>query len=402
MPRVLARCLGPPAALALAGVISHCGPALAAAPEPLYSETVPVGGAGADVESVLFDGKNVWVSVQEIGGGYVRKLSSSGAVLTSTPVGTAPLEMTYDGSRVWVTDYNTSDVTVVDANGNAIKTFQLPANTDPEGIKFDGRYVWVANNGVGSPLSNTVSKYDPATLTLVANYPVGLNPDGVAFDGSYIWVTNSNSNNVMKISRQTGALVRSYPTGLFPLSILFDGRNMWVGDGDDQDAGDIRTGSVTKLRAFGGDNLGTFPVGSAVRGLAFDGSAIWVCNSVDNTFTRLLAADGSRLGTYWAGGAPRAMAYDGTRMWIANSASNTVTVVAASSDVLTDSLAGSRSTRPGAPALFHRGEGLPAGGLKKLEPLDTPVDLAFSALTVTPPGTAAIMGGVITLLVGDN
>jgi DNA-binding beta-propeller fold protein YncE len=389
------------ATLVLAGLICGGQPALGAAAGILYGETFVVGGPGAGVEAVLFDGQSVWVSVQELGGGYVRKLSSSAAIVSSTAVGIAPLEMAFDGSRVWVTDYTTSDVTVIAANGSLIKTFPLPANTDPEGIMFDGKYIWVANNGNGSPLSNTVSKYDPETLTVVASYRVGLNPDGVAFDGSYIWVTNSNSNNVMKISRDTGAVVRSYPTGLFPLSILFDGRNMWIGDGDNQEVGDLHTGSVTKLGAFGGYNLGTFPVGSAVRGLGFDGTAIWVCNSADNTFTRLRASDGARLGTYSAGAAPRAMAFDGTRMWIADSDSNTVTVIAADAAALPHSVQNTRAIGGRRPA-FNGPRARHDTG-QALMPLQTPVDIAFSAFTVTTsPGTAATMGGALSLLLSDD
>ena len=363
----------------------------AAAPATLYLYSAQVGNASANVNAVIFDGHNVWVAVEEDGGGRVKKLGSSGVVRSSTNVGIAPLEMAYDGARVWVTDYTSSDVTVVSADGAVVKSFALPAHANPEGIVFDGTYIWVANNGVGSTLSNTVSKYDPGTLTLVANYPVGLNPDGLAFDGTYLWVTNSNSNNVVKLDRRSGAILRTYPTGDFPLSIIFDGKNLWIANGADADDGSFVTGSVTRLRAYGGINLGTFPLGSTVRGLAYDGSAIWACSSVDNTFTRLNAANGARLGTYRAGTRPRSLAFDGERMWIANSGDNTVSVVSLSPEpiVNTQYVRGGRTNYQ---AIQPR----------TLAPTQTAVDAAFSGLTVTSPATPAAIDAIVGTLLSDN
>jgi YVTN family beta-propeller protein len=301
--------------------------------------------------------------------------------------------MAYDGARIWVTDYTSSDVTVIDASGAVVKTFQLPPNTDPEGIMFDGRYIWVANNGIGSSLSNTVSMYDPASLQLVANYPVGLSPDGAAFDGTYVWVTNSHSHNVVKLNRKTGQVLRTYPTGQFPLSVIFDGRSIWVGSGADGDVDDrFTTGSVTELRAYGGVNLGTFPVGNTVRGLAFDGSLIWICNSGSNTVTRLRVSDGVRMGTYPTGAAPRSLAFDGERMWIANSGDNTVTVIGSSAaSVLAIGSA------------YQLGMQAPATlGVKVLEPMQSPVDAAFSAPVGGKASLSTRLGSIVGMLQDDN
>jgi hypothetical protein len=360
------------------------------APATLYLYRAPVGDASANANAVMFDGHNVWVAVEEDGGGRVKKLDSGGTILSSTNVGIAPLGLAYDGARVWVTDYTSSDITVVSAEGVVIKTFALPANTSPEGIMFDGTYVWVANNGIGSTLSNTVSKYDAATLTLVANYPVGLAPDGLAFDGTYVWLTNSYSNNVVKLDRRSGAILRTYPTGDFPTSIVFDGKNIWIANGADADEGSFVTGSVTKLRAYGGVDLGSFPLGRTVRGLAYDGSAIWACNSKDNTFTRLNATNGARLGTYQAGAGPRSLVYDGKRMWIANSGENTVSVVATSPQAIVN-----RAYTVGARSVYWTIKPAP------LVPIQTEVDAAFSGPAVEPPAAAAI-GAILSTLLGDN
>jgi hypothetical protein len=373
-----------------AAVRAQRAAAAAQAPTTLYLYSAQVGDASANVNAVMFDGRNIWVAVEEDGGGRVKKLSSTGAVMSSTNVGIAPLGMAYDGARVWVTDYTSSDVTVVSADGVVLKTFTLPANANPEGILFDGTYVWVANNGVGSTLSNTVSKYDAATLTLVANYPVGLAPADLAFDGTYVWLTNSYSDNVVKLDRRTGAILSTYPTGDFPTSMVFDGKNIWVANGADADEGPFITGSVTKLRAYGGINLGTFPLGNTVRGLAYDGSAIWACNSMNNTFTRLSATNGARLGTYPAGARPRSLAYDGKRMWIANSGDNTVSVVSDSPEPVVSS-----QFAPGGKTNYWPIQPL------ALPPTPSAVDAAFNDPPTVPTPAGAIAAIVGTLL-SDN
>jgi DNA-binding beta-propeller fold protein YncE len=43
---------------------------------------------------------------------------------------------------------------------------------------------------------------------------------------------------------------------------------------------------VTKLRASDGANLGTFAVGDAPFGVAFDGVNIWVANFIGNTVSK--------------------------------------------------------------------------------------------------------------------
>ena len=305
-------------------MLTH-GSAFSATP-PLYSYTFSVGDSQSTANGVLFDGKYIWVAYEGHGAGYLQKLNETGQVLSTTEVGTLPVELAYDGANVWVSNYDSSSISIVDGQGELIKTIFLPVIAHPEGILFDGKYVWTANNGLGA---NDISKFDAASMALIANYAVGYAPDGVAFDGTYIWVTNSNSNNVVKLNRDTGEILRTYPTGDFPLSIIFDGKDMWIGNGavEGGDLAPLAAGSLTELRAYGGINLGTFVVGNAVRGLAFDGTSIWACNALSNTITRIRVADGANLGTYPVGAGPRAIAFDGVRMWIANSGGNTLTIV---------------------------------------------------------------------------
>jgi DNA-binding beta-propeller fold protein YncE len=46
-------------------------------------------------------------------------------------------------------------------------------------------------------------------------------------------------------------------------------------------------GTVTKLRASDGTNLGTFTVGTSPAGVVFDGANIWVTNFGSNSVSKL-------------------------------------------------------------------------------------------------------------------
>jgi len=55
-----------------------------------------------------------------------------------------------------------------------------------------------------------------------------------------------------------------------------------------------------------------FPGGPATLGLAFDGTNLWVANETDGTLTKLRAADGVNLGTVAAGFCPWGVAVGGS------------------------------------------------------------------------------------------
>src|ERR1700730_4900745 len=92
-------------------------------------------------------------------------------------------------------------------------------------------------------------------------------------------------------------LATSFPVGNQPYGLAFDGANIWVAN--------YFEGSVSKLRANDGQNLGTFKVGGEPLGVAFDGANIWVSNNTQfaTTVTKLRASDGTNLGTFNVGAA---------------------------------------------------------------------------------------------------
>jgi hypothetical protein len=82
---------------------------------------------------------------------------------------------------------------------------------------------------------------------------------------------------------------QDFVVGSSPRGIAFDGTNIWVASLD-------RT--VTKVRASDGTKLGSFPTGVGSIGVAFDGSNIWVVNAGAKTVSKIRASDGTNLGTF--------------------------------------------------------------------------------------------------------
>jgi hypothetical protein len=83
------------------------------------------------------------------------------------------------------------------------------------------------------------------------------------------------------------------------------------------------TGSQGPVGAAGA-TVGTYNLGTAANGVAFDGTYIWVANGNAGTVTKLRAGTGATVGTYNVGGGPNSVAFDGNYIWVTNFQSNTV------------------------------------------------------------------------------
>src|SRR5207245_1202682 len=157
-------------------------------------------------------------------------------------------------------------------------------------------------------------------IAYLGNFPVGNRPVAVAVSTSppgsvSIWVANNRSNALTKLRAFDGALLGTYPVGDGPSGLVYDCVNasIWVTND--------RSNTVTRLRASDGANLGTFPVGKRPVGIAFDGTSIWVANQFSDSVTQLRALDGANLGTIPVGRKPFAVAFAGAYLCVAISVS---------------------------------------------------------------------------------
>ena len=160
------------------------------------------------------------------------------------------------------------------------------------------------------PLAAKAQPLDPADFQ-IQSFPVGNGPRGITFDGANIWVTNDGDGTVTKLRASDGTNLGTFSSGGGnPEWITFDGANIWVSN----------TGSsnVTKLRASDGAVLDRFHVRGIPEGTAYDGANIWVTSYYDGTVTKLRASDGVVLGVYHVGDLYlRGVLFDGISIWVA-------------------------------------------------------------------------------------
>jgi hypothetical protein len=185
-------------------------------------------------------------------------------------------------------------------------TTSFKVGKEPQDVAFDGRDIWVTNAGDG-----TVTKLRPSDGAVLGTFKVGALAYGIAFDGANIWVVNTGDNDVTKLRASDGKVLGTFGVGLRPWLAAFDGANIWVTNSGG--------GSVSKLRASDGSTLGTFSV-SAPRGIAFDGTWVWV--TTDNGTIVRLKVDGTASGSFAVGSRPLGVAFDGASVWVAAAAGN--------------------------------------------------------------------------------
>jgi hypothetical protein len=110
-----------------------------------------------------------------------------------------------------------------------------------------------------------------------------------------------------------------------PSALEFDGTNIWVTNS--------MVSSVSKFRANDGAAAGgPYLVGGGPEGLAFDGIHIWTANEGSGSVSKIRAQDGvaAEGSPFAVGSLPVALAFDGTNVWVANLGSGTVTKLRAS------------------------------------------------------------------------
>jgi hypothetical protein len=227
---------------------------------------------------------------------------------TSFKVGNAPNDVAFDGQNIWVTNGGDDTVTKLrPSDGTVLGTFNV--GSQPYGITFDGANIWTVNSG-----GNNVTKLRASDGKELGTFNVGRYPWLAAFDGTDIWVTNAFDNSISKLRASDGKTLGTFAVG-GPRGIAFDGTYIWVSC-DNQG-----TSTATRLK-LDGTIAGSFPVGAQPLGMAFDGANIWVAgnDTGHGVLTKLRASDGKNLGTFNVSGEPYHVAFDGTNIWVTEAA----------------------------------------------------------------------------------
>jgi len=150
--------------------------------DPDTGVTTNVGGFG-QLQGILFDGANLWVSDQT--DGTLKKLDSSGAILQTVPVGGSPQFPVFDGSNIWVPNRLDNSLTVVRVrDGQVLATLTGNGLNAPFGAAFDGQRILVTNS-----LGSSVSLWKAADLSPIGSFLTGGIPERACSDGINFWIT---------------------------------------------------------------------------------------------------------------------------------------------------------------------------------------------------------------------
>jgi YVTN family beta-propeller protein len=190
-----------------------------------------------------------------------------------------------------------------------------------------GSVIWVASASTppGTPGGGYLTALDPSG-NIRQNFAVQQQPLALTAVQVYegrtpnLYFVDPNSDFLWSLDPTTGDVLAVGQIGGFGArALLFDGTNLWISNS--------MSNTVSKMDKYG-DWLGTFPVGHMPAGLAFDGNNIWVANYHDDNVNQL-SVTGQVLQTIATGRNPGWIAFDGTNLVVTNSGSNTLMTIRA-------------------------------------------------------------------------
>jgi hypothetical protein len=262
---------------------------------------------GTNPNLVESDGADLWVANN--GGTVSRVRASDGKVLDTWTGATGAYGVLAAKGAIWVTgNQSPGKLYIIGPGDPAGAVFPLPSSLGdfPQGIAFDGARIWTANQG-GSISIVTITSVSVTVNTVTAGFS---SPRGILYDGANMWVTDYGASELFKLD-SNGAIIQTVFVGAFPLFPVFDGTNIWVPNSIDN--------SVTVVRASTGVVLATLTANGLAgpSTAAFDGERILVVNSGGSSVSLWKATDLSPLGSVSTGLAgPFGACSDGLNFWI--------------------------------------------------------------------------------------
>ena len=162
----------------------------------VFVSTVTTGFNGP--QGILYDGAHIWVTDNRAGKGALLKLDSSGTIIQTVTVGSAPRSPVFDGANIWVPNQGDNSITVVQAStGNVVATINSDGTNNlngPIAASFDGERILITNN-----TGNSLTVFKAADLSFVANVPIVLSsPNLACSDGVNFWVNLSGYNDMVR------------------------------------------------------------------------------------------------------------------------------------------------------------------------------------------------------------
>ncbi len=266
------------------------------------------------------------LSVSETGNGY-DLIATSGSLIQDT---SAVFDATFDLAVPNTTSNTVSRIQT--ATGSVVANVPTAAAPAYAAFTPDGGRLYVTNSN-----ANSTQVFNMANNALLTTIPVGSLPQGIAMspDGSAALVANSNSNTVSRISTATDSVTATTTVGTFPIGVAI------TPDGNKAFVSNLNSGTVSVLDARTGALITTVTVGGNPFGVAVNpsGTEAWVSNYASGAGTTVAIINTSNYtiaGSATVGSGPVGIGFtpDGVFAYVANSQSNSVTVIRAANRTL--------------------------------------------------------------------
>ena len=204
---------------------------------------------------------------------------------------------------------------------------------------FDGNDILIM-----SPISSSLNRVKPSDCSS-SSFSIAISlasPQYIAYDGCFVWVTyvktsGLGSDSVAKYNLATGTQVANYtPTGLStPKGLAYDGTNMWV----------VNSIGATVIKINpSGLNTGTIAVGAGPLDIINTGDTMWVCNNTASTIS-IIEISTSIVTTYSSGGTgPIKSCYDTSNIWVINATNRAIVKMSPSGVIGTTIIASNTPT----------------------------------------------------------
>jgi ABC-type transport system substrate-binding protein/DNA-binding SARP family transcriptional activator/streptogramin lyase len=230
---------------------------------------------------------------------------SSGRIVASVPLGSAPDAAAFGAGSVWVALSDRGVVERIDPTTNTVQQ-TIVLQGGPSAIAVGGGFVWVAET-----LAGKVVEIDPRSNggQKVASIPVGNGPTGIAFGFGAIWVANSVDGTVVRIDPATGATSAPIDVDAGANAIATGDGAVWVTS--------AAAGVLSKIDPKARSVTGTTNVGNQPVAVATGSDAVWVANGEDGTVSRVDPATGHLKGLMTVGSDPSGLAVEANgSVWV--------------------------------------------------------------------------------------
>ena len=294
---------------------------------------------------------------------YQRQADTYTQSISFDLVPTSTGDITWDGTYIWMVD-DTSPEKIYKINsstGAVVSTYCSP-DAGPHGILYANSNLYITdttNDKIFVISPDNLTTYDgvctaPAQGTAYSTKlssggfdPSSYSPWGITYDGTYFWLIDSTTDNLYKFtfgdttlnqisSTTLGSFLTLTPNDIIPRGLAFDGTDIWLADSNNNLLYQISPTNTEMLGAFDAYDGWDGYTDADPTGITFINGDIWIADpdaTVDKLYNLSSYHRDMDAFEYFNKGNtsfetpyddPKGLAYDGTYFWLIDDYTNKI------------------------------------------------------------------------------